>query len=530
MRWLLPGLLLLAACRPDCTPAGADKAPPIVLLVTVDTLRADHLGSYGSRHVRTPSFDRLGSEGVRFARAWSAANATLPSHTSLFTSQPLARHGVLSNQTKTTADVTTIQDVFRDAGYRTAAFVSAYHLGPRMIFGSLLDRLDRFEAPRRVSKPWLAGETVDRTLDWMRGACRERAFAWVHLWDPHMPYAPPAPFDHAYYRDDPRAARHTSLVGVEFDWILHDLSRIRARLAEHAEVVRTLKRRLHATSRQSRGLILYPDALRRAAPDRETFDELFAQTRPVMSHLHRSLPFDRRFAGFLDGVRDIEYPRALYAGEVSYVDRELGRLVDTLASWGLRDRLVIVVTADHGEGLGDHGIYFNHVGLWEPMLRVPLIVWAPGRVTPAVRDEPAMGLDVAPTVLHAVGLEVPGSMEGRDLLTADVPRRPVVSETVQRWQTMLMDGDWKLVRTTTGFYVTSAFHRDAGDVELFDLGRDPDERTNLASTEPARLADMQARLDAWLAAHGVANGAPVPPPVVSPSDRDRLRALGYIEE
>lgn len=530
MRWAVLCLIALVACQPDCTPSGGEPAP-VVLLVTVDTLRADHVGSYGSRPARTPHLDRLAAEGVRFTRVWSAANATVPSHVSLFTSQPLARHGVVSNQPKQVPVVRTVHDVFREGGYRTASFVSAYHVGPRMLFGSLLDRLERFEAPERATKPWRAEETVDRTLRWMRGTCRERAFAWVHLWDPHMPYAPPPPFDRAYYLGDPRDPRHSSLVDVEFDWVLHDMTGIRARLAAHSAIVRAVKDRLHLSSRKSRGVILQPDTLRRAAPDRATFDELFARTQPLLARLHRTLPFDANFAGFLTGVRDVEYPRALYAGEASYVDRELGRLVDTLTSWGLRDRLMVVVTADHGEGLGDHGIYFNHIGLWEPMLRVPLIVWAPGRLAPKVDDRPASGLDVAPTLLRAVGLEIPASMEGRDVLATDVPRRPLVAESIERWQTTLVDDDWKIVRTATGFYVTSAFHREAGDVELYDLARDPDERTNLAASEPVRLAGMQARLDAWLAAHAAAvDGMPSRPVPSVPGDRPRLRALGYVED
>jgi arylsulfatase A-like enzyme len=433
---------------------------------------------------------------------------------------------VLSNHAQTAPDLVTIQDVFRERGYRSAAFVSAYHLGPRMALGSVLDQLERYEAPRRVSKPWRAGETVDRTLKWMRGACRDRMFVWVHLWDPHMPYAPPSPFDRAYYHGDPRDPRHTSLERAELDWILYDLRGLRAHLAEHASAVRALKSRLHVSSRQSRALLLYPDALRRAAPDRTTFEELHAQTRPVRAHLRRTLPFHARFAAFLAGVRDVEYPRALYAGEVSYVDQELGRLVDTLTSWGLRDRLVLVVTADHGEGLGDHGIYFNHVGLWEEMVRVPFIVWAPGRLAPRVRDQPTIGLDVAPTLLRLLGIDVPPSMEGRDVLASEVPAHPLVAETVHRSQVALLHDDWKIVRTLTGFHVTEAFHRETGDIELYDLARDPEERTNLAATEPERLADMQARLDAWLATHAL---PPRPAATVSPADRERLRALGYVE-
>jgi arylsulfatase A-like enzyme len=476
------------------------------------------------------TFDRIGAEGVRFANAWSATNVTVPSHTSIFLSQPLARHGVVSNRATVGSRDETIQDVFRAAGYRTAGFVSAYHLGPRMLFGALLPRLDPFDAPEEAARPRRAADTVDRTLAWLRGACRERAFAWIHIWDPHMPYAPPPPFDRTYYTGDPRDPRHTSLTGVEFEWVLHDVTGLRARLAAHAPVMRMLKRRLGVGSRAARRLILSPDALRRAAPDPATFEDLDAAVRPVYLHLHRTLPFSRHFAGFLNGVRDLEYPRALYAGEVSYVDRELGRLLDTLGEWRLRDRLVVVLTADHGEGLGDHGIYFNHVGLWEPMLRVPLILWAPARLTAGVRTEPVSGLDVAPTLLRLAKLSVPAHMEGRDLLAHDVDARPIVAETAERSQITIVDGDWKLVRTLDDFFVTSAFNGRKGDVELYDLAHDPDERRNLATMRPERLADLSARLDAWLTAHGRdpnAGGDTSPP--VPPAVRERLRALGYAD-
>jgi arylsulfatase A-like enzyme len=524
-------LVLAAACRPDCTPLGGDPAP-IVLLVTIDTLRADHLGSYGSARVQTPNLDRLGAEGVRFANVWSAASITIPSHTSLFLSQPLARHGVVSNQARQAPAGDTVQGLFHSAGYRTAAFVSAYHLGPAMLFGSLLPMLQPFDAPELAAKPRVAADTVDHTLAWLKGACRTRTFAWIHLWDPHMPYTPPSPFDRAYYRGDPRDPRNTSLADVEYDWVLRDVTGMRARLGRHASVIRLLKTRLGIGTRAARRLVLHPNELRQAAPDPHTYALLDAAVFPVYRHLQRTLPFSRHFAGFLEGVRDVEYPRALYAGEVSYVDRELGRLVDTLTAWGLRDRMLVLVTADHGEGLGDHGIYFNHEGLWEPMLRVPLIVWAPGRVAPGVRADPASGLDVAPTLLELARIPFPSSMEGRDLLADGVTVRPVVAEGAARTQIAFIDRGWKLVRTLSGFFVVSAFQRDAGDVELYDLAHDPEERRNVAAIETDRLADLSARLDAWLTAHGRRpdgkDALPAAPPL-TPAERDRLRALGYVE-
>src|SRR5262245_29506372 len=163
-RSALAATLLLATaagCRPDCAPATNAAAAPIVLLVTVDTLRADHLGCYGNARVRTPNLDRLAAEGLRFTRAYAAANATLPSHTSMFTSLAMARHGVSSNESARADALDTVQARFRAAGFRTAAFVSAYHVGPRMAFGSLLAGLEQFDAPRRVSEPRLAEDTVD---------------------------------------------------------------------------------------------------------------------------------------------------------------------------------------------------------------------------------------------------------------------------------------------------------------------------------------------------------------------------------
>ena len=519
----------LAACRPDCTPRAG--APPVVVFVTVDTLRADHLGSYGSVRMGTPALDRLAAEGVRFARSYAASNTTLPSHTSLLTSLPVARHGVVSNARATPARSEMLPAVLRAAGYRTAAFVSARHLGPASVFGTLLDGLERFDAPRRVSRPRRADETVDAALDWIAGACHGPSFAWIHLWDPHMPYDPPAPFDRAYYDGDPRAETHQSLASAEFDWALHDMRPATSRLRETPGLLRRLKAELGVGSKTAKRIALSPPELRAHARDQTTYRRLLAELRPVLSDLHRTLPFNAELAGMLTGVRDVRYPRALYAGEVSYVDQALGRLVATLESWGLRGRLIVVVTGDHGEGLGEHAVYFNHIGLWEEIVRVPLVVWAPGRVAPAVRTDPASGLDVTPTVLRLVDVSVPAAMEGKDLLTVARPDRVLVVESLLGLQVALLDGDWKLVRTLHDYYATTAFHREAGALELYDLGRDPGERTDVIASTPERLAGMRAHLDAWLADHGVHVDEAATPdvPPIAPEDRGRLRALGYVE-
>ena len=523
--------LAAAACRPDCTPRGGASAP-IVLLVTVDTCRADHLGAYGSRRVRTPNLDRLAAEGTVFEDAYSAVNVTVPSHLSILTSVPVAVHRVTSNHAQAARPVETLHARFRAAGYRVAAFVSAFHLGPTRVLGTVLRDLDRFDAPSRASKPWQAEETTDHLLGWLRGACREPAFAWMHLWDPHMPYAPPAPFDRAYYDGDPRDPRHTSMADVQLDWVLHDLHPARTRLRRFPALLRTLKRDLGVSNRGARQLILYPDGLRTHAADDSAYATLLAAVHPAYADLHRSLPFHQELAGFLTGVRDVAYPRALYAGEISYVDRELGRLRDTLEAWGLADRVVLVVTGDHGEGLGEHGLYFDHIGLWEEMLHVPLVVWAPGRVRAERHRGAASGLDVAPTLLRLAGLAPAPAMDGADLFTAP-PSRRIVAEAARGRQIMLRDGTWKLVRTFVASYVNDAFHPDAGQVELYDLAADPTEHANLVAARPEVARALGASLDAWLDAHGIRHDGrgyeEVAAPPVSAEDQERLRALGYVE-
>jgi len=522
-------LAALAACRPDCTPARPGAAP-IVLLVTVDTFRADHVGVYGSRRARTPNLDRLAAEGIRFEQAYSAANVTVPSHLSLLTSLPIATHRVLTNHAETAPAVTTLHDRFAAAGYRTAAFVSALHLGPTGPLRSVLHGLDRWDAPEKAVRPFVATETTDHLIAWLRGACRGPAFAWTHLWDPHMPYAPPAPFDREYYTGDPRDPRHTSMRDVQLDWVLHDLRPIRRRPGPHVLALRAVKDELHVSSRTARRLLLYPDQL--AGYGADARDRLFPLIHTAQLNLHRTLPYNPPLAGFLTGIRDVDYPRALYAGEVSYVDEQLGRLRTTLEDWGIADRVVLVVTGDHGEGLGDHGLYFNHIGLWDEMLRVPLIVWAPGRVAPGVRREPVSGLDVAPSLLRLAGLDVPTAMEGRDVFAADA-RGPIVAEAAKGSQITLRDGDWKLVRTLESAWVNDAFHPARGDVELYDLAGDGAERVNRAAEAPEVTRALAARLDEWMRAHGIGvDGAGYRaqmPPHLGAAERERLRALGYVE-
>ena len=333
---MLAVALAAIGCAPDCSRAPGEVRPNVVL-VTIDTLRADHLGAYGSTTVATPNLDRLAGDGLVFERAYSASDVTIPSHLSLLSSLPVVEHGVVDLASPVARPAQLLPELFQTAGYRTAAFVSAVHLGPTRALGQLVaPGVSRFEVPRRESKPYRAAETNDRLFPWLRGNCRTPFFVWVHYWDPHMPYTPESPWDTAYYQDDPYALRHTSMSGVQLVWFAYDLDHFRRHLARDAGHVRALKRDLGASSRQVKDLVLYPNLLDRYTSDAATRAALRARIREIATRIRPGVPFRRLHADWLTGVRDVRFPLARYAGEVSSTDAEIGRLRDELTRLGDR--------------------------------------------------------------------------------------------------------------------------------------------------------------------------------------------------
>jgi arylsulfatase A-like enzyme len=523
-------LALLAAglgCGSHCSPPAA-TAPPNVILVTIDTLRADHLGCYGNATVRTPHLDRLAAEGALFERCWAQAPITVPSHVSLLTSLPPAEHGVLRNQDRLARPVPSLPESFAQRGYRTAAFVSVNLLAPGARMGRLGRAFAVHEGPRTQQR---AEETNARFFRWLRGACGEPFFAWVHYYDPHMPYAPPAPYDRAYYRGDPTAAGHDGMQRVQLNWWFYEVGGLRRHLARHAAEVRRLKRDLALNSAGVRRLLLDPVGLERFASAPAEAARLRARLSALGASVRPRLPLRRGFADWLAEVRDLRFPVAQYAGEVSYVDGAMGELRTEVERLGLAQRTILLVTADHGESLGEHGIWFQHFGVHEPTLRVPLVVWAPGRVPPGRHLRPARGIDVAPTLLALAGLPPVAAMRGHDLFGTPPADAPVTAQSGGGAQAMVVHDGWKLSRTRESVYYVDEFVREAGEVELYDLAADPAEKTNAAGRAPARAAALDRTLRAALAADERALAA-APRDRASPPGRDvqaQLRALGYVE-
>ena len=398
-----------------------------VLLITLDTTRADRLGCYGYPRAETPALDALAAEGIRFDDAVSPVPITLPAHATILTGLDPPNHGARNNgEYHLAADHVTLAELLRTNGYETAAFISAFVLDARFGLAQGFDlydgRLDMSldAAFAKDLNERSAGRVTSSAIDWLERRDDGRPFfAWVHYFDPHNPYLPPPPFD-ARFRDQP------------------------------------------------------------------------------------------------------------YDGEIAYMDREIGRLVQALDAQGLRERTLIIAVGDHGEGLGEHGEETHSVLIYESVMRVPLILACPGLYRgPLVVDDAVVSVaDVFPTVLELLGIESAEPIDGRSLLRIGAdPDRMIYLESLAPY----LDSGW------SPLYGLRRHHDKyilAPRPEYYDLRSDPSERDNLHDkVSGGRVAardllrgELMSRLEKWPSLEGVVAAAEP----LDPEARRRLESLGYL--
>jgi len=413
----------------DTPPAGR----PNVLLVTIDTLRADHTSAYGYAIPTTPNLELLASQGLRFAHMYAASSTTGPSHASLFSGRPQRSVGYMKNGHVLNGDVTTLAEILTEAGYETAAFVSSGPVHASFGFAQGFQTFDaepgattRRKKNGTIPKARRGDETAKAVVRWLakRGDSRP-LFVWVHLFDPHAPYNPPKPF--------------------RGEWA-------------------------KGTSTTVRG----------------------------------------------------------YDSEVHFADEQLGKIVRAFEKATGPAGAIVAVTADHGEGLGDHDWRGHGVNLHEEAVRIPLVLTWKGHLPAGeVVDAPATHMDVAPTILDLVGIRPPADYEGI-VLTADAPAdRPIFvqrreyrskrdkGKRVRGDMIAVMQGRWKYIRAP-----------DEGLFELYDTREDPHEQTNVVDRYPDQHQRLDRMIDEWVAGHPPPNYVQ---PELSDEDRRALRALGYVD-
>jgi len=515
LRWV--GLVCLAVVAGCAEP---NDPPKHLVLIVVDTLRADVLGCYGG-DAQTPNIDRLAAEGVRFEQARSHIPITGPSHLSLFTSLPPNQHGVHNNAQVVPDEAEPLAEILRESEFRTTGVVSLGVLESKFGFSRGFDHFD----DRNLGRFWRdAAEVNEVVLPLVDAETRGRQFLWAHYSDPHSPYtAPDADLPVAELFLGDAFVDRVRLDGRRFS-IPVDLppgeTVLEFRPGRDDKSHRVILRRFRV-----RG----GDAQIEARGDdpgskRSTKTVIYGRTPMGVVLVN---PGNDVITGEFEA--NIEFTpewRALprfYRAEVEFVDRQIGRLIDKLQSTGIWQDSLVVFVADHGEGLGLSG-RFAHVGhLYEDTLRVPLILVAPGRLAPGTVVSSSVRLiDVLPTMLEVLGLTLPQGIMGESLLpliNGSGPDRPMVAMTygpqakLDR-RALVADG-FKYIWTIEG-----------DGRELFDLTDDPDELVNLVEKDPARANAMHERLLRELAeteGNGVAE-----PAELSQEEIEGLEALGYV--
>lgn len=493
--------LALAGCAPEgddaaSASAGAPAAPRHVVLVSLDTTRADHLGCYDGP-VATPSLDRVAAEGVRFADVSTPATTTLCAHTSIFTGTWPQTHGVVRNGYVVPAANETLGELLDAAGFETAGFVSSFALDEAFGLAAGFDTWEQtfdlnIRAGDEEANQRRAEGTTDAViayLDAVGDDLPERLFLFVHYFDPHAPYDPPEPW----------RSRHGPIAeGV--DGGDRDLRRI---VAEHQEAVLGVPRDRNANVVEG----LLPELVRGTTGEPRGIDRDLAR---------------------------------LYAGEVAYMDHHVGRLFEALRERGLWDDALVVVTADHGETFWEHADFWNHgLATYQTTVHVPLLLRFPGaRDAGSVVEQPVSTVDVAPTVLAALGLERPAAMEGSVLLPwiqgARGLRGPVFAIGTQPGAAVERDaGAWRnrnkahAIREGRWKYVCTPY---LGLEELYDLESDPDERRDLLAAGEGDDPDARARADELCRRLAAFRAAADPHPTgFLDHTRDQLQQMGYLE-
>jgi arylsulfatase A-like enzyme/Tfp pilus assembly protein PilF len=387
-----------------------------VLLITIDTLRYDRISFHTDAHVRTPNIDKLAARSKVFRRAYAHNPVTLPSHVNILTGTTPPYHGISDNPGFKLEDrFITLAEHLREAGYKTGAFIASFPLDSRFGLNQGFDLYNDNYGVQKLYQVYFAErrapEVIRPAMEWI-GTQTGKWFAWIHLFDPHEPYNPPAPYDQEYAGD-------------------------------------------------------------------------------------------------------------LYSGEVAYTDSELAVLFDYLEQKGDMADTLIILTADHGEALGEHGEFSHSFFAYNPVMHVPLIVYIPGE-EPGFVDENASHADIFPTVSDVLDLKVPKQIQGESLLPLAAGKARSKSMIYFESLTPYLSAGWAPLR---GFIRGDLKYINLPIQEVYDLKRDMEEKINLA--DKANLLQLEKDLkNLQKDLRGKSVGQKLDD--VEQDTLNKMRSLGYI--
>ena len=464
-------------------------ATPNIVLITMDTVRADHLSCYGYQRLTTPNVDQLAREAVLYKNAYAASSWTLPSHASLFTGMYPSKHGAAnSSETRSILKLsdknTTLAEVLSQKGYRTAGIIGGPYCASIYGIAQGFEYYNEtfFAYNRDISFYFLyqvaelfyplkdpiiqygysdfkrvASHLNEFAFGWLKENSSQPFFLFVNYFDAHRPYVPPPPYDEYFNKISP-------------------------------DII------LKYTSKLDKSYLMAEDKF---------VGDIIAGTQKLT-------PEEREFLV------------SRYDGELRYLDHHLGRLLERLKTLKVYDNTLIIVTSDHGEAFGEHNLLDHGRTLYDELVRVPLIIKYPSAYKKSGAIEKRVSLvDLFPAILSMLNQPIPADIDGQTLSES---QRFIVTEWNMRWfDCDPYRRDLKAIYQGKEKYIwaSNAQH------ELYDLEQDPGETINLFKKFPQRAQRMEQTLKQWLGSFKpmAASESKVK---LNESDVDRLRALGYV--
>lgn len=490
---------------------------PNIILIVVDTARADHLSCYGYARPTTPNIDRIAAEGVLYENAIAPAPWTLPSHASLFTGLYASRHGVHGRHHVLSDRHPTLQGWLAQQGYQTLgisnnSWISAsfgFHRG----FHTFIQLWQYFQTSTDMAgfKRALEGSNGQRSAG--------------NVWQ-------------IFRQGNPLLNVVNGVYGRFFRRRYSGARRTKTELIKWLSTRRLAKQPFYV-------FINYLEPHLEYKPPR-SFDMLHAEDKATARDMLKrdQIRLAWEYIAGVGGVTSEEFHtlRALYDGELSYVDHRIGELCDYLETCGLLDDTLLIITSDHGENIGEHDLMDHQYCLYDTLLRIPLIIRYPRRFPPGIVVDTHVNLvDLFPTIMDVLGAEnnpvraelqggslVPDSLRPRPFAVAEyLTPQPSIEALTRKYpagraHVLKYDRTLRAIRSEDFKLIVASDGQD----ELYDLGDDPDELTNVIDRRPGDAVLLRAMLDEWLASFKPST--PDEGLVPDPAILRRLEDLGYL--
>ena len=417
--------------------------PPNIVLVGIDSLRADHMSCYGYPRQTTPHMDRIATQGALFERTYSAYIPTTSGYSSMLTGMDVFSTQVVALRHKgpLRPEVKTLAEVLREqAGYTTTCVGFSGNAASRGFDNYLTFPGWGSWNEGRSPKAQNLNDVTIPEIERLAGQ-KQPFFLFLRHMDPHAPYLPPTPYERMFYHGNECDPRNESM-------------------------------------------------------------------KPVMAFK----PFCDFFASWMPpGISDKDYVIAQYDGAIAYMDACIQTIFTTLAAKGILDETIVVINSDHGETLYDHECWFDHHGIYDNVLHVPLIIRYPGHM-PAGKRVSGFNRqqDLMPTILELAKIDTDIAFDGKSLMrlvsgeTASFDSEFYITEC-----TWMRKHGWRTPQWKVMFALEPDFHFKPA-VELYNLVEDPGENTNLAETLPDVVAALKGRMEQWIAKREQETGLPNP--------------------